>query len=280
MRLRFARHVEFLVTALAVATQIVSAQTRQQTFSYAVNPKPVISVRNSYGKIVVKPGTGNQVVANVTYSDKLSVQGEQNGNMVRIWSQQLESGQAATAQYEVQVPQEATIIVTSSSGSITARDVQGDLVFESAESAVDIGGISHAHIHVKTLGGSVSLSKITDSHLEVSTISGNVTLKEVSRTVVSVRSGSGRILYDGDPGSGVYELKSHSGDIDVVLPAIASAGVSTKVCKGHVENNFPLESKNRLKILPRHSSSLMHGQRPAASFVLRSFSGNIRARQR
>jgi Putative adhesin len=280
MRFPVTRHGLVLVAACVVSAQIVLAQTRQQAFTYAVSPKPVISVRNSYGKITVKPGTSAQVVANVTYTDKVAVQGGQNGNMIRLSSQQVVTGQAATADYELQVPEEATIIVTSSSGSIIARDVRGDLVFEAAESAVDIAGISHAHIHVKTLGGSVTVANVSDSHLDISTISGNVALRDISRAVVYVHSGSGRIQYDGDPGAGFYELKSHSGDIDVSLPATASVGVATKTCKGHIENGFPVEAKSRVSLLPKHSTSLMHSRGPAASFVLHSFSGNIRARQR
>jgi hypothetical protein len=279
MRSAVRRQGVVLVAACVLSSPAVLAQSLLRTFTYDVSPRPVISVRNPYGKISVKPGTGNQVIATVACTDRVAVQGEQNGNMVRFSAQQVVAGQASTADYELQVPEEATIIVTSSSGSITVWNVTGDLVFESAESAVSIQGISHSHIHIKTLGGSVSVTNVSDSHLEVSTISGNVELRDIRRAVVSVHSGSGHIQFVGDPGGGLYEMKSHTGDIDVTLPVTASAGVSAKAVKGQVENSFPVEAKRRISLLPRHSSGLMHNSGPTASFVLNSYSGNIHARQ-
>ena len=174
----------------------------------------------------------------------------------------------------------AFVMLCSSAGSLSAQNLEGDLVFEGSTASVDVLGISNSHIHVKTLNGHISLSNVLDSYAEVTTKSGDVNLQDISRSFVPVRSGTGKIKYNGDPGLGVYALTSHSGDIEVSLRTSTSAQVRAKSLKGSIDNGFPVQPKASISFPPGRENSLLGGPASAASFTVRSFSGNIWLRSR
>jgi hypothetical protein len=106
-------------------------------------------------------------------------------------------------------------------------------------------------------------------------------LKSVTGPLVQVSSGSGKIFYDGDFGSGGdYRFTTHSGDIEALVPVDVSAGFRAHSVLGRVQHDFPL--------LPKHSryseevgrSFVGNSGQAASEVVLRSFSGKIRLKQR
>ena len=84
---------------------------------------------------------------------------------------------------------------------------------------MEVRDISNAHVHVRTLNGSVTLTNIRNGHVEVTSVGGDVVLNSVNGPLVQVNSTSGKIHYEGDFGnSGEYMLTSHSGDIEASAP--------------------------------------------------------------
>ncbi len=268
----------FLIAACVTAV----AENKQEQFSYTVGPKPIISITNKYGRIRVTPSSNNRVVATVLHSDTVEVQQQQSGNRIVLGSRlrNATGHETDSADYQVLVPTDAFVMLYSSAGSLSAQNLEGDLVFEGSTASVDVLGISNAHIHVKTLNGPISLSNVLDSHVEVTTISGDVNLQDVSRSFVSVRSGTGKIKYNGEPGLGVYALTSHSGDIEVSLPTSASVEVRAKSLKGRIDNGFPVQPKASISFPPGREKPFLGGPASAASLTVRSFSGNICLRSR
>ena len=113
--------------------------------------------------------------------------------------------------------------------------LRGDVVLEAASGSVEVIDISDAHLHVKTLSGPITLTDIRNSHLDVHSVSGDVNLHNVTGPSVEVNSGSGRILYDGDPGRlGEYLLSSHTGDLEVSIPASAWVNIKAHPYKRSV----------------------------------------------
>jgi DUF4097 and DUF4098 domain-containing protein YvlB len=272
---------KFSVFLIAACVTVVAENKRDQ-FSYTVGPKPIISITNQYGRIRVMPSSSKRVVATVLHSDTVEVQQRQSGNRIVLVSR-LRNGtghETDSADYQVLAPTDAFVMLHSSAGSLSAQDLEGDLVFEGATASVDVRGISNAHIHVKTLNGPISLSNVVDSHVEVATISGNVNLQDVTRSIVSVRSGIGKIKYNGAPASGMYALTSHSGHILVSLPTSASVQVTAKSAKGRIDNGFPVQPKTSITSTPGREKSFLGGPASAASVRVHSFNGNICLRGR
>jgi len=274
-----------------IAIGVVMAGTliaeSKKEYHFTVGPKAGISVTNPYGSISVKPSTNNAVVVNaVLHSDKVEVDKNQNGNRVDIQSHLLDGADAESGRvdYELLVPADASITLHSSTGSLHAEKLHGDVTLEGPEAAVDVRDISDAHVHVKTMNGPVMLNNITNGHVEVDSLSGEVTLTGVNGPLVQVVSTSGRINYIGDFGhGGEYRLTSHSGDIEAVLPEWTSADVNMRTTRGEIHDDIPLQPKAHSYFnfdKGRAFAGTMGRVAISSTVMLRTFSGKIHLRKR
>ncbi len=268
-----------LVLLVVFVSLAASAQIKREVFAYPVTAKPVISIRNQYGRITVTPSAAGRVVATVTHSGAVEIQNQQNQNRIElITGSQLSSGaKADNADYQVLVPADACVILSTAAGSLSAENLEGDLVFEGTTASVDAHQIRNAHIHVKTLSGPISLRQVSDGHVDVTTASGDVTLQDVSGSIVEVHSGSGKINYLGNPGAGVYKLVTGTGNIEVALPSTGLARFKARSVKGKVDSPIFGAASTTLGFAPGQASSLLHNV--SAAFELHSFRGNISVRE-
>lgn len=262
-----------LILAASVAT---SAQIKRDVFAYKVSPHPVISIRNQYGRITVTPSSVDRVLATVVHSDAVEILHQQNENRIEMTtgSQVATGAKADNVDYQVLVPTDACVILSTAAGSLSAENLEGDLIFEGTTASVDARALRNAHIHVKTLSGPITLRQITGGYVDVTTASGDVSLQEVSGPMVEVHSGTGRIRYLGDPGQGFYKLMTGTGNIDVAVPFAGLAHFKARSVKGKVDHQIlgpPLAG------LAGQSSSLLHAA--AAAFELHSLRGNISVRE-
>ncbi len=275
-----------VVTVTVILAGTLAAQSKKE-FHFTVGPRAGISVMNPYGSISVKPSLNNTVaVIAVLHSDKVEVDNNQSGNRVDIQSHLLTGADAESGRvdYEILVPADASITLHSSTGTLHAEKLHGDVNLEGPGAAVDVRDISDAHVHVKTMNGAVNLDNIKNGHVEVDSLSGEVTLNSVNGSLVQVVSTSGRINYIGDFGnSGEYRLTSHSGDIEATIPEWTSADVSARSVRGEVHDDIPLQPKTHT-YFPLDKGRAFAGTvgRVAVSstVVLRTFSGKIHLRKR
>jgi DUF4097 and DUF4098 domain-containing protein YvlB len=279
------RTARLLATGVVVVGTLVAQSQKEYRFS--VGAKAGVSVTNPYGSISVRPSVSNSVVVSaVLHSDKVEVDRNQSGNRVDIQSHLLAGADAESGRvdYQVLVPPDASITLHSSSGSLYAEKLHGDVSLEGAGAAVDVRDVSDAHVHVKTMNGAVNLSNIQNGHVEVDSLSGDVTLTGVTGPLVQVVSTSGRINYIGDFGnSGEYRLTSHSGDIEAVIPEWTSADVSARSVRGEVHDDIPLQPKTHTWFpidKGRAFAGTVGRVAVSSTVVLRTFNGKIHLRKR
>ena len=257
-----------------ILSLLVSAQDKKE-FSYTVGPHAVISITNNYGPITIKPSRNRQVViTTVSYSEAVSFENEQHGNRIELRSISPHIG-SGLVDYTVLVPDDSLVSMRSSSGTVHAQGLRGDLILQAETATVEVSDVSDAHLHVKTLSGPISLMNIRNSHLDVRSVSGDVTLHDVTGSSVEVNSAHCRINYDGDPGpAGEFRLMSHSGDLYISIPASASVDIRSHSVNGKSDGYLPkrdgasARSSGNLSLKPTITN--------ASRFVLRSFKGNIR----
>ncbi len=261
-----------LVTCLSAAAL---AETKKE-FRFTVGPKANVSVDTQYGSISVKPGSANQVVVTATLkSDSVEVDKQQNGNRIQIASHLLQGAdqQMGKVDYELLIPPDATVNLRSSTGPLSAERLQGDLTLEGADAVVNIRNVDNGHVHVRTMGGPITLTDIRNGHVEIASISGDVHLKSVTGPLVQANSGSGKIFYDGDFGSGGdYKFTTHTGDIEALVPADVSADFSAHSVMGRVQHDFPW--KRDVPSLAR--SARQHRKSCCALSVVKSASSNAK----
>lgn len=273
-----------LVSMVILATAICASAEVRKEFRFTVGPRSVISITNQYGPISVKPGVGTQVIVTaVLHSDQVEVDHTQSGNRVDILTHLLSQTDADTGRvdYEVSVPSDASVTMRSSTGLLHAEGLHGDVTLEGSQANVEVRDITNAHVHVRTLNGSVSLNNIRNGHVEVTSVGGDVVLNSVNGPLVQVNSTSGKIHYEGDFGSsGEYMLTSHSGDIEASAPTDASFDVTARSVRGKVENDFLLEPKHTPFVVRAGSAFAGTMNKAASSVRLFSFSGKIHLKKR
>ena len=279
------RTAKMVAMGVLVAGTLVAESKKE--FHFTVGPKAGVSVMNPYGSISVRPSTNNMVVVNaVLHSDKVEVDNSQTGNRVDIQSHLLAGADAESGRvdYEVLVPSDASVTLHSSTGSLHAEKLHGDVSLEGPGPTVDVRDVSDAHVHVKTMNGAVTLNNIQNGHVEVDSLSGEVTLTGVNGPLVQVVSTSGRINYIGDFGnSGEYRLTSHSGDIEATIPEWTSADVVAHSVRGEVHDDIPLQPKTHTWFpvdKGRAFAGTMGRVAVSSTVVLRTFSGKIHLRKR
>jgi len=273
-----------LVTFVILATAICASAELRKEFRFTVSPGSVISITNQYGPISVKAGSSSQViVVAVLHSEQVEIDHTQSGNRVDIISHLLSqaNADASRVDYEVSVPADASVSLRSSTGLLHAEGLHGDVTLESSQANVEVRDVSDAHVHVRTLNGSVNLNNIRNGHVEVTSVSGDVVLNSVNGLLVQVNSTSGKIRYEGDFGnSGEYMLTSHSGDIEASAPNDASIDVTARSVRGKVENDFLLEPKHTPFVVRAGSAFAGTMNKAASSVRLFSFSGKIHLKKR
>jgi len=146
--------------------------------------------------------------------------------------------------------------VSCVSGSITAHDLRGDL-------------------DAKSVSGDITISSI-NGHLNADTVSGSLSIRDSNPASLKGSSISGDIHFGGglNP-SGRYELKSHSGTVEVVLPRNSNFFLQASTFSGSIETDFEIRLQGRIE---RRSISGSIGQ-GGPTVELRTFSGDIRLRK-
>jgi len=269
--------IVFTISLLAL-TAVSQERQASKSSSYAVGPGAVVSITNNYGPVSVKPSGSSQVVVEtVSHSDSIRVVNEQHGDRIELRSTSSRPG-TNLVDYTVLVPAAVFVSVRSSDGSLRVQGLSGDVVLEAASGSVEVTNISDAHLHVKTLSGPISLTDISNSHLDIHSVSGDVDLHNVAGPSVDVNSGSGRITYDGDPGRiGEYLLSSHSGNLEVSIPASAWVEIKARSIKNQSDPEFPTAGKPPARGQINLGQINLMGKpgKIGSRFELRSFSGKI-----
>lgn len=271
-----------LVTAAILSLALASA-AENKTFRYTVTPGASVSIVNDYGQIKLHAAPGNQVIVNASpRSTKVEVDCSQNGNRIDVRTHFLQkaSEDEGRVDYDIQVPQNVMVAIHAATGPVKTEGVNGDLSIDADTGQVEVRDVSNAHVRVRTINGPVTLTNVR-GNVEATSVGGQVTMDNVTGTQVTANTTAGGIRYTGDfAGGGEYSLSTHSGNIDVALPASASVDITARTITGSVQNNFPLQPDVHPAIpLAQGRSFAGRANAGASSARLRTFSGTIRVQK-
>jgi DUF4097 and DUF4098 domain-containing protein YvlB len=273
-----------IAVLLGFAALLASAQTRKE-IKLNVGPGATLIITNDFGPVTVHTAAGSQVFATATVrSDQMEIDQTHSGSRVELFThalQQRPTGDAGRVDFDVTVPVDCAVTVHSSTGPITIEKVRGDINADGETANINVHDVSNGHVHLRTLKGNVTLANVSNGHVDVTSVSGPVSLSNVSGPNVEVNTTNGKISYTGMfSNNGEYLFTTHSGDIDVMLPANASIDVAARSVNGKVENDFPFQPKQH-NPFPVTSGRAFAGTSNSGSsgVQLRSFSGTIRVKK-
>jgi carbon monoxide dehydrogenase subunit G len=273
------RHNVILAALLAGAVSLAAAQQKTD-LRYTVQPGATVTITNDTGSVFVRPVTGNQVLISAApFSAKVEVDGNQAGSRVDIRSHILQkpTGEEGRVDYSVQMPSGTAVIIRVGSGAVRVQGASADVTVDTDTGSVEVSDGGNAHVHVRTMGAPVILSRLRNAHVEVTSVSGELTLSNVSGPQVSANTTGAPIHLIGDcSGDGEYTLSTHSGNIEVILPATASVEVTARSVNGTVEDAFQLlPAQHPSMAITAGKSFAGRANSGASSIQLRSFSGKI-----
>jgi len=195
--------------------------------------------------------------------------------------------------YKVTIPEKASIDLRNISGSaelvsiggaLKAEVVSGNLVVRGAaagcEAKVTSGGLEVFDVvgdaYLTNTSGEITAARIKGS-VEAGVVSGTLDIREVTEArSISGQTVSGNCYVQAKllPQARV-SLKTHSGNVRLVLPADAGFELDASCFSGVIETDFPVTAVG--KISAREVRGTVGGG--GASVILKAFSGDIELRK-
>jgi DUF4097 and DUF4098 domain-containing protein YvlB len=195
--------------------------------------------------------------------------------------------------YKVWVPDQVAVEIRSVSGDVSVAPIGGKAKIGCVSGNVDLKGAAGADVdlvsgeltleniagdaYLKTVSGNIEATGVKGS-IEAEAVSGDIDLRDVSEAqTVSAKNVSGNITYIGKiKAGGRYELKAHSGDVRMTIPADSAFDFEASTFSGDIDSDFEIQVVG--KISPRE----IHGTvgKGGATVTLKSFSGSIDLKKR
>lgn len=205
-------------------------------------------------------------------------------------------GGSVTVDMKIAAPAGTRVHARSISGSISAKDITGELLLESVSGAVKIANAgrvaaaksisgsveisdatSEGAIEASTASGTIALRRVKARSIEVSSISGGLVLDSIVAQRIEAQTVSGDLRVDGPLArNGRYELTSHSGSVQAAITGGPGFDVEATSFSGAVRSDFPLKSQDGPGG-PGHRVRALRGTYGDGSAVLEltTFSGSI-----
>jgi DUF4097 and DUF4098 domain-containing protein YvlB len=299
-----------LVFSLAMAKEKYEEKF-EKTLALAKDGK--VDIGNISGNIVAMSWGQNQVkveALKVSKADslekakenaaKVKIEVTQEGSLVKIETKYpkgekfgREESLNVSVDYKVWIPEKADIKAHSISGDVTAdaiggaadlKAISGGVHLTKAGGAVNCESISGevevsdvtGNAYLKSISGGIKATTIKGS-VEAETVSGGVELTGISEaSSVRAKALSGGVVYRGRINrQGNYNFKSHSGGVELYLPADSAFDFEADTFSGDIETDF--EVKVMGKVSRKELSGTVNGG--GATLKASSFSGGIKLKK-
>ena len=303
--------VLFMLTAGAVRAADKFEEKFEKTVPLPKDGK--VDITNISGQISVTSWSrGDVKIEAVKYSDasseakakenaaKVMIDVATEGNVVRVETKYPKGGGIfggesvnVSVEYKLTIPTEAGLKAKNISGNIDAEGlgghadlevVSGDITVRTAAKGAECSSVSGdvtvtgvtGDVFVKSVSGDVRAREIKGS-IDAESVSGELELTEVSEAnSVRAKALSGGIIYRGSINkAGTYALKSHSGDVEMLIPAGSAFDFEASTFSGDIQSDFEIAMSGRVS--EKELRGVANGG--GASVKLSSFSGNIRLKK-
>ncbi len=278
------------VVGLALAG-VLAASGVAQAQSSPFAPDGAVRIVNPAGRVQVLGWDADSLGVSSVPPDRVSIAGDAHVKKVVVTAPKGDS-----VELDVHVPRRASVWVKSTTAAIEVEGVDGtldlnsvagpihvvgtpaDVTAETMSGAVEIAG-GTGRARVKTVSGDILL-RGASVDLGASTLSGTITVRAAGwqRGGTGVQRGkfesvTGAVRFDGEVGrSGILDLESQSGPIELRLPRSAVADFDLLTVNGSIRNGLTTQApQGRGGELKFSMGALGEG----AQVTVRSFKGTI-----
>ena len=200
--------------------------------------------------------------------------------------------------FTVMVPEDASVIVKTITGSIRASNIKGELRADTVAGSIYASGVrklaalkcvtgdveivdagADDPVTASTVSGNVIVRGLRARAVQLTSVSGNIHIEDAPIERLMVKTVQGNLEYAGDLArSGRYEFNSHSGDIRLVLSGNTGFEVLANTFSGMVRSDFTFNrGRSGAEGAGAQGPRTLRGAFGDASAMvaLRAFSGNI-----
>lgn len=292
-----------------------SEQTESFTRTLKIGANGAIDISNIAGDIIITRGSGDTVVEVLKQArgrtpedakemlQLVRVEIAERAGRAEIRTRYPEGDEMrrnnrrninVSVQYTISTPAGTRIVAKSISGSLSTKDIKGDVTLETISGAVTIhngGRVASAKsisgqveitdteiegaLDASSVSGNVVLRTVKARRLNGGSISGNVVIEDVDCERIEAQSISGDIRFSGPLArGGHYELSSHSGEVRLALGSDTGFELEATSFSGSVRSDFEItRSGGDTRLRPR-SLRGVYGD-GSAVLNLTTFSGRI-----
>lgn len=279
----------------------------EKTVSLAQDGK--VTLENITGSIDVKSWNKGEVKIDATKISRAStldmakenaglvkIEVEKEGNTLRIKTEYPDEGKIfrrrslnVSVKYSLMIPAKASVKIDSVTGSVDLEKiggtvkvnlVTGGIVVKTADKGVDCETVTGkielqnitGDVFMETVTGRITASQIKGS-IKANVVTGRIELREVSEAnVVDGNTVTGSVIYDGKINrDGRYTLNTHSGRIEMTLPADSGFDLEAETFSGRIESDFEIKMSG--KISTKRISGVVNKGGPLVK--LSTFSGSV-----
>jgi len=203
-----------------------------------------------------------------------------------------------SVEFTVSVPEDASVIVKTITGSIRASNVKGELRADTVVGSISVSGVrklaalkcvtgdveitdagADDPVTASTVSGNVIVRGLRARAVQLTSVSGNIHIEDAQIERMMVKTVQGNLDYAGELArSGRYEFNSHSGDIRLVLSGNTGFEVLANTFSGTVRSDFTFNrGRSGAEGAGVQGPRTVRGAFGDASAMvaLRAFSGNI-----
>lgn len=269
----------------------------------------------TYKSVVVRGTDAMEVrVLNASARESIEVRrgdnsrGAEAATRVNVTAQQGESetNLRSDEKLEINVPRLAQVTVSITSGDVVCTGIgaakigsaSGDARLENIAGDVEAQLISgdvaasnvRGSVRVQLVSGSARLENVTginaNDELSAQSVSGDIVMSDVRLTKIKAEAVSGSITMSGVlMNAGRYSFTSHSGDVEVSLPAAVVLRLTARTGSGSFDSAFPVKLSNNattlsaVRIIGIIGTPKDNDDKDVPVLNMTSFSGSLRLRR-
>ena len=165
---------------------------------------------------------------------------------VKVKQPKLKSKQSVTVDFEIIVPKQSNLQLSSNNGAIKVADIVGKIKSRTNNGAVTAERIS-GDTYLKTNNGAVTIKKANLRPGKAVTNNGRISCEQITGDIeCSINNGKIDVSYAKTaPGVCNVSLTTNNGAIDFTAPPDFSAVVEAKTEIGSIQTDLPLTVKGR-----------------------------------
>jgi DUF4097 and DUF4098 domain-containing protein YvlB len=175
----------------------------RESKSFAVSGAPSVDVGTFDGSVIVRAWDKSEVLYTVTKRAEseeilknITIEPSQQGSAISIIAKSPDSRGGAS--FEINVPRNANVHISSEDGRLSIQGVAGELVSRTGDGSIEVEG-GNGRLQANTGDGRIRISNF-QGEVDARTGDGSITL-DGTFTAVSARTGDGSIVLSVPPGS-------------------------------------------------------------------------------